>query len=83
MRKKEEVVQLRLRVRPDLLRQLKAAAKRGKVPLNSEIVKRLEVSLEADRAEKVVALVTDGLDRIEKMLADMKPRLPLPQEGDK
>jgi len=83
MRKKEEVVQLRLRVRPDLLRQLKAAAKRGKVPLNSEIVKRLEVSLEADRAEKVVGLVTDGLDRIEKMLADMKPRLPLPQEGDK
>jgi hypothetical protein len=82
MRKKEEVVQLRLRVRPDLLRQLKAAAKRGKVPLNSEIVKRLEVSLEADRAEKVVALVTDGLDRIEKMLANMKP-LPLPQEGDK
>jgi len=79
MRKKEEVVQLRLRVRPDLLRQLKAAAKRGKVPLNSEIVKRLEVSLEADRAEKVVALVTDGLDRIEKMLADMKPS----QEGDK
>ena len=75
MRKKEEVVQLRLRVRPDLLRQLKAAAKRGKVPLNSEIVKRLEVSLEADRAEKVVGLVTDGLDRIEKMLADMKPRL--------
>jgi hypothetical protein len=83
MRKKEEVVQLRLRVRPDLLRQLKAAAKRGKVPLNSEIVKRLEVSLEADRAEKVVGLVTDGLDRIEKMLADMKPRLPPPQEGDK
>jgi len=83
MRKKEEVVQLRLRVRPDLLRQLKAAAKRGKVPLNSEIVKRLEVSLEADRAEKVVGLVTDGLDRIEKMLAEMKPRLLLPQEGDK
>ena len=45
--KKTDIVHLRVRVRGDLLSDLRAEAKRSKVPVNTDVVKRLEASFGA------------------------------------
>ena len=57
---KSDTVQLRVRVRRDLLNRLEASAKRHKRPLNPEIIARLESSLsEEDLMIRVVEVIRE------------------------
>jgi hypothetical protein len=51
---KAKTVNLRLRIRVDLLQKLEEAAAQDHRPVQTEIVRRLEESLRADRIEKAI-----------------------------
>jgi hypothetical protein len=59
---KADTVNLRLRIRVDLLRKLEAAAGQDHRPVQTEITRRLEASFTADQVAKMVRIAADLLD---------------------
>jgi HicB family len=64
-RARTDIVQLKLRIREALRAKLAAAAKHNSVSLNSEIAKRLEVSLVVNQLEEIVGRLNQTAEKFE------------------
>jgi Arc-like DNA binding domain len=87
VRKEEEIIQVNLRLPRSLHRRLAQEAKKARRALNSEMVVRLEHSLERDDADEILQHATSryaGAHQLYTMIADqtgLLPRLPSPGGG--